>query len=89
VHNQIRGLSPFPGAWCETEIGGRMERLKLLRSTLLQGAGEPGGILDDRLTVACGSGAIRPVEVQRAGGRPIAVQEFLRGAKLEKGMKLS
>ncbi|MER9894660.1 methionyl-tRNA formyltransferase [Mesorhizobium sp. M0119] len=89
VHNQIRGLSPFPGAWCEAEIGGRMERLKLLRSTLLQGAGEPGGILDDRLTVACGSGAIRLVEVQRAGGRPIAAQEFLRGAKLEKGMKLS
>ncbi|ESW83569.1 methionyl-tRNA formyltransferase, partial [Mesorhizobium sp. LSJC280B00] len=89
VHNQIRGLSPFPGAWCEAEIGGRVERLKLLRSTLSQGAGEPGGILDDRLTVACGSGAIRPVEVQRAGGRPIAAQEFLRGAKLEKGMKLS
>ncbi|MER9975658.1 MULTISPECIES: methionyl-tRNA formyltransferase [unclassified Mesorhizobium] len=89
VHNQIRGLSPFPGAWCEAEIGGRVERLKLLRSTLSQGAGEPGGILDDRLTVACGSGAIRLVEVQRAGGRPIAAQEFLRGAKLEKGMKLS
>ncbi|MER8700776.1 methionyl-tRNA formyltransferase [Mesorhizobium sp. M1273] len=89
VHNQIRGLSPFPGAWCEAEIGGRVERLKLLRSTLSQGAGEPGGILDDRLTVACGSGAIRPVEVQRAGARPIAAQEFLRGAKLEKGMKLS
>lgn len=89
VHDHIRGLSPFPGAWCETEIGGRLERLKLLRSTLSQGAGEPGGILDDRLTVACGSGAIRLVEVQRAGGRPIAAQEFLRGAKLEKGMKFS
>ncbi|CAH2409010.1 methionyl-tRNA formyltransferase [Mesorhizobium escarrei] len=89
VHNHIRGLSPFPGAWCEIEIGGRLERLKLLRSTLSQGAGEPGGILDDRLTVACGSGAIRLVEVQRAGGRPIAAQEFLRGAKLEKGMEFS
>jgi methionyl-tRNA formyltransferase len=89
VHNHIRGLSPFPGAWCETEIGGRTERLKLLRSTLSQGAGESGGILDDRLTVACGSGAIRLVEVQRAGGRPAAAQEFLRGAKLEKGMKFS
>jgi methionyl-tRNA formyltransferase len=89
VHDHIRGLSPFPGAWCEIEIGGRLERLKLLRSTLSQGAGEPGGILDDRLTVACGSGAIRLVEVQRAGGRPIAAQEFLRGAKLEKGMKFS
>jgi len=89
VHDHIRGLSPFPGAWCETEIGGRLERLKLLRSTLSDGAGEPGGILDDRLTVACGSGAIRLVEVQRAGGRPITSQEFLRGAKLEKGMKFS
>jgi methionyl-tRNA formyltransferase len=89
VHDHIRGLSPFPGAWCEIEIGGRLERLKLLRSTLSQGAGEPGGILDDRLMVACGSGAIRLVEVQRAGGRPIAAQEFLRGAKLEKGTKFS
>ncbi|MBZ9960666.1 MULTISPECIES: methionyl-tRNA formyltransferase [unclassified Mesorhizobium] len=89
VHNNIRGLSPFPGAWCEVEIGGRVERLKLLRSTLAQGMGEPGGILDDRLTVACGAGAIRLVEVQRAGGRPAAAQEFLRGTKIEKGMKLS
>ncbi|MBZ9822260.1 methionyl-tRNA formyltransferase [Mesorhizobium sp. CA4] len=89
VHNHIRGLSPFPGAWCEVEIGGRMERLKLLRSTLSDGAGESGGILDDRLTVACGSGAVRLVEVQRAGGRPAAAQEFLRGAKIAKGTKLT
>jgi len=88
VHNHIRGLSPFPGAWCEVEIGGRMERLKLLRSTLSDGVGESGGVLDDRLTVACGSGAVRLVEVQRAGGRPAAAREFLRGAKIEEGMKL-
>lgn len=89
VHNTIRGLSPFPGAWSEIAIGGRPERLKLLRSTLSQGAGESGGILDDRLTVACGAGAISLVEVQRAGGRPAAASEFLRGAKIEKGMKFS
>ncbi|MER9404774.1 methionyl-tRNA formyltransferase [Mesorhizobium caraganae] len=101
VHNHLRGLSPFPGAWSEIEIGGRTERLKLLRSTLVDGQsltedwspsedlGESGGILDDRLTVACGTGAIRLVEVQRAGGRPAAAQEFLRGAKIEKGMKFS
>ncbi|WP_217578390.1 methionyl-tRNA formyltransferase [Mesorhizobium sp. GbtcB19] len=89
VHNHIRGLSPFPGAWCEVEIGGRMERLKLLRSTLSDGVGESGGILDDRLTVACGTGAVRLVEVQRAGGKPAAAQEFLRGAKIEKGTKLT
>ncbi|WP_095083449.1 methionyl-tRNA formyltransferase [Mesorhizobium sophorae] len=89
VHNTIRGLSPFPGAWSEIAIGGRPERLKLLRSALSQGAGESGGILDDRLTVACGAGAISLVEVQRAGGRPAAASEFLRGAKIEKGMKFS
>ncbi|MBR2690865.1 MAG: methionyl-tRNA formyltransferase [Aquamicrobium sp.] len=89
VHNHVRGLSPFPGGWCEATIGGRIERLKLLRSTVADGMGEPGGILDDRLTVACGSGAVRLVEVQRAGGKPATAQEFLRGAKLEEGMKLS
>ncbi|HEY4192252.1 MAG TPA: methionyl-tRNA formyltransferase [Mesorhizobium sp.] len=89
VHNHIRGLSPFPGAWCEVEIGGRRERLKLLRSAMAEGLGEPGGILDDRLTVACGAGAVRLVEVQRAGGKPVAASEFLRGTRLEKGMKLS
>jgi methionyl-tRNA formyltransferase len=95
VHNHLRGLSPFPGAWSEIDIGGRMERLKLLRSTLSEGLslseelGESGGILDDRLTVACGAGAVRLVEVQRAGGKPAAASEFLRGAKIVKGMKFS
>ncbi|MFD2054123.1 methionyl-tRNA formyltransferase [Mesorhizobium calcicola] len=95
VHNSIRGLSPFPGAWSEIGIGGRPERLKLLRSTLSEGLslsedlGESGGILDDRLTVACGAGAISLVEVQRAGGKPAAASEFLRGAKIERGMKFS
>ena len=89
VHNHIRGLSPFPGAWSEMEAGGKMERLKLLRSTLAEGGGNPGRILDDRLTIACGDGAVRLVEVQRAGGKPAGAEEFLRGTKLEKGMKLS
>src|SRR5690606_13063469 len=56
VHNTIRGLSPFPGAWCEMEINGAVERVKLQRSTLGEGRGEPGAVLDDRLTVACGEG---------------------------------
>jgi methionyl-tRNA formyltransferase len=89
IHNHIRGLSPFPGAWCEAEIGGRKERLKLLRSVLAEGAGEPGGILDGELTIACGAGAVRLVEVQRAGGRPAAAAEFARGARIQEGMKLS
>lgn len=85
VHDRIRGLSPVPGAWCEAIIGGKPERLKLLRSTMGEGAGLPGNILDDRLTIACGSGAVRLLEVQQAGGKPLEAQVFLRGAGLRKG----
>lgn len=88
VHNRIRGLSPFPGAWCEVSINGRLERLKLLRSALADGSGAAGEILDGALTVACGEGAVRLTEVQRAGGKAITAEEFLRGAKLEKGKTL-
>jgi methionyl-tRNA formyltransferase len=89
VHNHIRGLSPFPGAWCEIMLGGKPERLKLLRSTLAEGAGPPGEVIDEQLTIACASGAVRLTELQRAGGRAITVEEFLRGTKIEKGTKLS
>ncbi len=81
VHNTIRGLSPFPGAWCEMEINGTVERVKLQRSTLGEGNGAPGQVLDDRLTIACGEGAVRMVTLQRSGGKPLAAQEFLRGAQ--------
>ncbi|PJR94873.1 methionyl-tRNA formyltransferase [Brucella intermedia] len=84
VHNTIRGLSPFPGAWCEMEINGVVERVKLQRSTLGEGRGEPGVVLDDRLTVACGEGAVRLVTLQRSGGKPLPAQEFLRGAQVTK-----
>ncbi|MCH4540352.1 methionyl-tRNA formyltransferase [Ochrobactrum sp. A-1] len=84
VHNTIRGLSPFPGAWCEMEINGAVERVKLQRSTLGEGKGEPGTVLDDRLTVACGEGALRLVTLQRSGAKPLPAQEFLRGAQVTK-----
>lgn len=89
VHNHIRGLAPFPGAWCEVTVGGKVERLKVLRSTLGEGSGKPGEILDGHLTIACGEGAVRLLEVQRAGGKIIGAEEFLRGAKLDKGEALS
>ncbi len=91
VHNAIRGLSPFPGAWCEALVGGKPERLKLLRSTLADAmqAGVPGELLDAHLTVACGKGAVRLTEVQKAGGKPAAADDFLRGTRLEKGTRLS
>ena len=89
VHNRIRGLSPFPGAWCEMEFGGKVERVKLLGSTLADGQGAPGTVLDDTLTIACGTGAVRLTELQRAGGKALAATDFLRGAKLAKGEVLS
>ena len=89
VHNHIRGLSPVPGAWCEMPASGKPERVKLLRSTVAEGNGAPGEIIDDRLGIACGEGAVRLLELQRAGGRPMAADDFLRGAKLGKGMGLT
>jgi len=88
VHNRIRGLSPAPGAWSETEINGRMERVKLLRSAVVDAAGAPGEVLDEEMTVACGEGAVRILELQRAGGRAMTAGDFLLGAKIAKGARL-
>jgi methionyl-tRNA formyltransferase len=89
IHDTIRGLSPFPGAWCEAPIGGKHERLKILRTTLGEGSGAPGEVLDDALTIACGTGAIRLVQVQRAGGKPVEAIAFRRGAGLARGDRLA
>ena len=84
VHNHIRGLSPFPGAWFE--IGDA--RIKALRSTKGEGKGKPGTALDDKLTIACGDGAIRLTQVQRAGKQPMNADEFLRGSPVKAGTQL-
>ncbi len=84
VHNHIRGLSPFPGAWCE--IAGA--RVKVLHSTKGEGSGAPGAVLDDDLTIACGEGAVRLVQVQREGKKPMSAAEFLRGTKVEAGTRI-
>jgi methionyl-tRNA formyltransferase len=76
VHDHCRGLSPFPGAWFEMPGAGRV---KVLRTTKGTGHGKPGQVLDDKLTIACGEGAVRLVELQRAGGKPMRTEEFLRG----------
>jgi methionyl-tRNA formyltransferase len=89
VHNHVRGLSPFPGAWFELPLDGKPVRIKVLRTTQGQGGGAPGTVLDDHLTIACGEGAIRIVELQRAGARAMAAAEFLRGSLLEPGLRLN
>ncbi|MEE4011178.1 methionyl-tRNA formyltransferase [Roseibium sp. FZY0029] len=84
VHNHIRGLSPFPGAWCEMPLGGKAERVKVLRSTLGEGSGKPGSVQTgaDVPVVCCGTGSVRLEQVQRAGKKPMSGAEFLRGASL-------
>jgi methionyl-tRNA formyltransferase len=84
VHDHCRGLSPFPGAWCE--IDG--QRTKLLRTTRGDGSGAPGTVLDDRLTVACRDGAIRILQVQRAGKQAMQAEDFLRGTPIARGTLL-
>ena len=81
VHNHIRGLAPWPGAWFEAELGGKTERVKVLRSTLGEGEGAPGAVIGDDLTIACGAGAVRLVDVQRAGKQAATAADFLRGLR--------
>ena len=88
VHNHIRGLAPFPGAWFEAEINGRTERIKVLSSEVASGEGDAGSVLDGALTLACGEGAIRLLRLQKAGGKPLATPEFLRGTPILPGTRL-
>ncbi|GGF94763.1 methionyl-tRNA formyltransferase [Rhizobium wenxiniae] len=88
VHNHIRGLSPFPGAWFEAEINGKPERIKVLASAIGDGNGPAGRLLDDALTIACGEGAVRLTRLQKAGGKPLDAGDFLRGTHLLKGTTL-
>jgi methionyl-tRNA formyltransferase len=81
----IRGLSPFPGAWCR--ISG--ERVKLLLARPEDGAGSPGEALDDHLLVACGTSALRLVTLQRAGKGPMDAATFLRGYPVARGARLA
>ena len=89
VHDHIRGLSPFPGAWFEIAEG-KPVRVKVLRSTRGEGAGAgaPGTVLDDHLTLACGDGAVCILELQRAGARAMKAEDFLRGTPLAAGTRL-
>ncbi len=88
VHNLIRGLSPFPGAWFEACAADKRERIKVLRASIVAGHGRPGEVLDDRLAIACGTGAVRLIELQRAGKKPMAADELLRGFALPRGTQL-
>jgi methionyl-tRNA formyltransferase len=87
VLRHIHGLSPFPGAWGEMTIEGEVTRVKILRCEMAGGADAAGDLLDDHLVVACKSGAIRILELQRAGATPMKAAEFLRGTPLKAGAR--
>jgi methionyl-tRNA formyltransferase len=89
VLRHIHGLSPFPGAWCEMPIDGEQVRVKLLRCAVVDGSGTPGEVLDGHLMVACGEGALRILELQRAGKAPMKTEEFLRGTPLKAGARFT
>jgi methionyl-tRNA formyltransferase len=93
LHNHIRGLAPFPGAFFESDWGQGMTRVKVLRSRLADsssksGSGLPGSVLDESLTIATGSGSLQLLEVQRAGKAPMTADEFLRGTGITAGTSL-
>ena len=85
---QIRGLSPFPGAWFEAPSDKGPVRVKVLACVREEGVGAPGEVLDDRLLVACGEGAVRLLRLQREGRGPQEAEDFLRGFPLPAGTTL-
>jgi methionyl-tRNA formyltransferase len=89
VHNHIRGLSPFPGAWFELEIGGKPERIKVLSSVVETASGETGTVLSGDLTIACGEGAVRLTRLQKAGGKVLNAEDFRRGTPIPAATRLS
>jgi methionyl-tRNA formyltransferase len=88
VHDHCRGLSPFPGAWFELPCAGAPARIKVLHTAKGEGSGAPGTVTDDQLTIACGDGAVRILELQRAGRQPMKAEEFLRGTPLAAGTRV-
>ncbi|MDF3061847.1 MAG: methionyl-tRNA formyltransferase [Microvirga sp.] len=89
VHDRVRGLSPFPGAFFLADLGKGAERVKVLRTALAEGAAEPGTLVGSGGVVACRDGAVRLLQVQRAGRGIVSAEEFLRGARLRPGARLA
>ncbi|MDH8080002.1 hypothetical protein QIG57_26950, partial [Klebsiella pneumoniae] len=76
-------------AWFEIAVDGEPVRIKVLRCKLAKGSGAPGDVLDDRLTIACGDGAIRILDLQRAGKPPMKAEAFLNGTPLKPPARVS
>ncbi|NDV86209.1 methionyl-tRNA formyltransferase [Aurantimonas aggregata] len=88
IARKINAFAPAPGAFSEMTLGGTSERVKILRARKENAEGEAGTTLDDRLLVACGTGSVRLLELQRPGGRPMPANEWLRGNPIAAGTRL-
>ena len=88
VLRHAMGLSPFPGAFFEADLGHGPERIKVLRARITEGFGAPGTTIDDGLTVACGTGAVALTTLQRAGKAPLSAADLLRGRPVPAGTRL-
>ncbi len=88
LHNLVRGISPFPGAFFEANLGQGVDRVKVLKTRVEATEGQPGEALDDEGLIGCGSGALRLLRVQRSGKGPMDFAEFARGRSLSRGAKL-
>jgi len=89
IRNHVHGLSPAPGAYGEIEVHGRNERIKILRAASLDRSGPPGLVLDADMTIACGLGAIRVLEAQRAGKSAMSGVELMRGGAIAPGARFN
>jgi methionyl-tRNA formyltransferase len=89
VLRHIHGLSPFPGAWFEVVIEGVPVRIKVLRCEVVKQSGASGALLVEHLTIACGDGAIRLLQIQRAGKQPMTAPDFLRGTPLAPPLRVA
>ncbi len=85
----IERRSPYSSSTSISRVSAQPARVKVLRTTRGDGSGEPGALLDSAFTVACGEGAVRVLQVQRAGRQPMDAAEFLRGARLAAGARLA
>lgn len=83
VERQVRAFAPSPGAFFELDG----ERYRVLAAQVVEGSGDPAITLDDRLTTACGSGAIRPTLIQRAGRPAMEPEALLRGRAIPAGTR--
>ena len=88
INNKIRGLSPYPGAWFKYTDESDNFRARIIQAEILERRGEPGEIIDNDFSIACGDNAIKPIIIQKEGKKPMQIMEFLRGTKIQKGVIL-